>query len=174
MSSLPLFVCAATPQRNLCGLVFFLYNLSLLIKAGSNIAIMVHPKGKAEARKRFFATRFTTEMCRTFQEQGSCPYTFKCMFAHGHDDLRTEAMNEREGLTSANAVRRWLLSTHTDAEETGAVWCEKAHGSSDGSEHAMVKQDSGSSSLNKSRPWRHDPYSWVPFVHCTPAHTESG
>jgi len=35
------------------------------------------------------ASRYKTEMCRPFQENGSCKYGEKCQFAHGVEDLRT-------------------------------------------------------------------------------------
>lgn len=34
------------------------------------------------------ASRYKTEMCRPFQENGSCKYGEKCQFAHGVEDLR--------------------------------------------------------------------------------------
>merc|ERR1712077_25127 len=33
-------------------------------------------------------SRYKTEMCRPFQENGSCKYGEKCQFAHGVEDLR--------------------------------------------------------------------------------------
>jgi hypothetical protein len=35
------------------------------------------------------ASRYKTEMCRPFQENGSCKYGEKCQFAHGVQELRT-------------------------------------------------------------------------------------
>ena len=35
------------------------------------------------------ASRYKTEMCRPFQENGSCKYGEKCQLAHGVEDLRT-------------------------------------------------------------------------------------
>jgi len=35
------------------------------------------------------ASRYKTEMCRPFQESGSCKYGEKCQFAHGAHELRT-------------------------------------------------------------------------------------
>jgi len=31
---------------------------------------------------------YKTELCRTFMETGACPYSAKCQFAHGRDELR--------------------------------------------------------------------------------------
>lgn len=35
------------------------------------------------------ANRYKTEMCRPFQENGTCKYGDKCQFAHGNQELRT-------------------------------------------------------------------------------------
>lgn len=35
------------------------------------------------------STRYKTEMCRPFQENGVCKYGEKCQFAHGQQELRT-------------------------------------------------------------------------------------
>ncbi|KAM8861244.1 mRNA decay activator protein ZFP36L1 [Synchiropus picturatus] len=34
------------------------------------------------------STRYKTELCRTFEESGTCKYDAKCQFAHGMDELR--------------------------------------------------------------------------------------
>lgn len=34
------------------------------------------------------SNRYKTELCRSFQENGSCKYGNKCQFAHGEDELR--------------------------------------------------------------------------------------
>lgn len=31
--------------------------------------------------------KYKTELCRTYEEKGYCPYGGKCRFAHGRDDL---------------------------------------------------------------------------------------
>lgn len=35
------------------------------------------------------AQRYKTELCRSFQENGTCKYGEKCQFAHGHHELRS-------------------------------------------------------------------------------------
>lgn len=35
------------------------------------------------------SSRYKTELCRPFEENGFCKYGDKCQFAHGHDELRT-------------------------------------------------------------------------------------
>ncbi|XP_036974033.1 mRNA decay activator protein ZFP36L1 [Acanthopagrus latus] len=34
------------------------------------------------------STRYKTELCRTYEESGTCKYGTKCQFAHGYDELR--------------------------------------------------------------------------------------
>lgn len=34
------------------------------------------------------STRYKTELCRTYEESGTCKYGAKCQFAHGMDELR--------------------------------------------------------------------------------------
>ncbi|KMS94515.1 hypothetical protein BVRB_020640, partial [Beta vulgaris subsp. vulgaris] len=34
------------------------------------------------------ASKYKTEMCRLWSEQGQCPYNQKCQFAHGEPELR--------------------------------------------------------------------------------------
>ena len=141
---------------------------------------------KVEARKRLFATRFKTEMCRTYSAEGACPYEGRCMFAHGACDLRTEAMNERDGLTSALAVREWLdvISGVNSSVESGTPRTR-----SDSSSVSLCDESTprsppmlelctaalpttGTAVELGFRPkakaavsWRHEPYSWVmPFV----------
>mgnify|MGYP002345882633 CR=1 FL=1 len=31
--------------------------------------------------------KYKTELCRTFEEKGNCPYGHKCRVAHGKEDL---------------------------------------------------------------------------------------
>lgn len=39
--------------------------------------------------------KYKTELCATFSTQGWCPYTFKCRFAHGEDELRPRKRHPR-------------------------------------------------------------------------------
>lgn len=145
---------------------------------------------KVEARKRLFATRFKTEMCRTYSAEGACPYEGRCMFAHGAGDLRTEAMNERDGLTSALAVREWLDvisgvnssvesgTPRTRSDSSSASMCDESAPRSPpmlelctAALPTTAAAAAGAVELSL-RPkakaavsWRHEPYSWVmPFV----------
>jgi len=45
--------------------------------------------GPAGANAKVNTSRYKTEMCRPFQENGSCKYGEKCQFAHGFSELRT-------------------------------------------------------------------------------------
>jgi hypothetical protein len=55
--------------------------------------------------KPILAERFKTKMCQNYERTGSCRYEARCMFAHGHTDLRTKDMNLRDNLTSEEAIR---------------------------------------------------------------------
>lgn len=43
---------------------------------------------RAPASSPHISTRYKTELCRTYEESGSCKYGAKCQFAHGMDELR--------------------------------------------------------------------------------------
>lgn len=45
--------------------------------------------GPSNANAKVNTSRYKTEMCRPFQENGSCKYGEKCQFAHGLSELRT-------------------------------------------------------------------------------------
>ena len=47
------------------------------------------PAGAANAAPPpHISTRYKTELCRTYEESGTCKYGTKCQFAHGVDELR--------------------------------------------------------------------------------------
>ncbi|XP_067275423.1 mRNA decay activator protein ZFP36L1-like [Pseudorasbora parva] len=46
------------------------------------------PKVLGAATSAPMSTRYKTELCRTFEESGTCKYGAKCQFAHGMDELR--------------------------------------------------------------------------------------
>lgn len=41
------------------------------------------------------SSRYKTELCRPFEESGSCKYGEKCQFAHGREELRTVARHPK-------------------------------------------------------------------------------
>lgn len=41
------------------------------------------------------SSRYKTELCRPFEESGTCKYGDKCQFAHGHHELRTLARHPK-------------------------------------------------------------------------------
>lgn len=47
------------------------------------------PNSNDSQQQQNSSTRYKTEMCRPFQENGVCKYGEKCQFAHGHQELRT-------------------------------------------------------------------------------------
>lgn len=55
--------------------------------------------------KYLLAERYKTKMCRNYMTTGACPYTHRCMFAHGQQELRTTDMNVRDGLMTEEAIR---------------------------------------------------------------------
>lgn len=54
-------------------------------RAGPDVAAMVVPKQVAPAAP----TRYKTELCRPYEENGTCRYGNKCQFAHGKAELRS-------------------------------------------------------------------------------------
>ncbi|XP_043919026.1 mRNA decay activator protein ZFP36L1-like [Protopterus annectens] len=44
--------------------------------------------GTARSAPPATSTRYKTELCRTFEERGTCRYGEKCQFAHGQEELR--------------------------------------------------------------------------------------
>ncbi|XP_037632462.1 mRNA decay activator protein ZFP36L1 [Sebastes umbrosus] len=46
------------------------------------------PVSRDSAPSPHISTRYKTELCRTYEESGTCKYGAKCQFAHGMDELR--------------------------------------------------------------------------------------
>ncbi|XP_062241221.1 mRNA decay activator protein ZFP36L1-like [Platichthys flesus] len=46
------------------------------------------PVARPTAPSPHISTRYKTELCRTFEESGTCKYGAKCQFAHGMDEMR--------------------------------------------------------------------------------------
>ncbi|AWO99456.1 putative zinc finger protein 36 C3H1 type-like 1 [Scophthalmus maximus] len=65
------------PPPGLC-----LSNASISSSAASLAA------SRAAAPSPHISTRYKTELCRTFEESGTCKYGAKCQFAHGMDEMR--------------------------------------------------------------------------------------
>lgn len=53
----------------------------------------VRPVGTASRRRR--GQRYKTELCRQFEESGSCCYGPRCQFAHGRVELRSVARHPK-------------------------------------------------------------------------------
>lgn len=51
---------------------------------GQQLQEMLQPKPGSQIN----STRYKTELCRPFEENGSCKYGEKCQFAHGYHELR--------------------------------------------------------------------------------------
>jgi len=43
---------------------------------------------QTQQQQQSIQTRYKTELCRSYQENGICKYGEKCQFAHGHNELR--------------------------------------------------------------------------------------
>jgi hypothetical protein len=66
-------------------------------------------------RRRQFALRFKTQLCRSHAVDGGCLYKYKCVFAHGEAELRTEELNQQEGIVSEAAIRDWRRKNRLEA-----------------------------------------------------------
>nr|XP_019962885.1 PREDICTED: mRNA decay activator protein ZFP36L1-like [Paralichthys olivaceus] len=62
----------------------------LLPPPGFNISStsLSSPVARPTAPSPHISTRYKTELCRTYEESGTCKYGAKCQFAHGMDELR--------------------------------------------------------------------------------------
>ena len=47
------------------------------------------PQQQPQQQQPTASSRYKTELCRPFEENGHCKYGDKCQFAHGHDELRS-------------------------------------------------------------------------------------
>lgn len=54
----------------------------------SNTSLSAASPSRLPAPAPHISTRYKTELCRTFEESGTCKYGAKCQFAHGLDELR--------------------------------------------------------------------------------------
>ncbi|KAJ8257082.1 hypothetical protein COCON_G00192340 [Conger conger] len=60
----------------------------LLPPPGLSISTSSLSPPKSPASTPPISTRYKTELCRTYEESGTCKYGAKCQFAHGMDELR--------------------------------------------------------------------------------------
>ncbi|KAI1893366.1 hypothetical protein AGOR_G00123000 [Albula goreensis] len=61
---------------------------SLLPPPGLSISTSSLSSPKSPASTPPISTRYKTELCRTYEESGTCKYGAKCQFAHGMEELR--------------------------------------------------------------------------------------
>jgi hypothetical protein len=85
--------------------------------------------------------RFRTRLCRNHHPAPAgkqCPYRSRCMFAHGDDELRTPAMNFRDGLFTEAAIRAFqeVESARRRRRGAGAVAVTASVTSSSTRDHA--------------------------------------
>ncbi|XP_068639152.1 uncharacterized protein [Aristolochia californica] len=55
-------------------------------------------------------TSYKTEVCRSWEDLGTCPYDSKCLFAHGKEELRSTRQNKFKAEESAKLDSRSLPS----------------------------------------------------------------
>lgn len=121
-------------------------------------------QGPAEDnRRRVFAKRFRTELCRGFLATGACAYHSKCMFAHGEAELRTEQQNLDDGLVCESAIRAWKKQ-HRNRELRGAPPAAEVHHERTGS--AEERGSSNRSGCGCPQRYRRDPYAFVNVIVC--------
>lgn len=66
--------------------------------------------------KPVLAERYKTRLCDKYMETGGyCPYGIRCMFAHGHHELRTTEDNLRDGLVTESSIRRFRERYYLDS-----------------------------------------------------------
>ncbi|XP_054454573.1 mRNA decay activator protein ZFP36L1 [Anoplopoma fimbria] len=58
------------------------------LSSASLTSIASPSASRSPAPSPHISTRYKTELCRTFEESGTCKYGAKCQFAHGYDELR--------------------------------------------------------------------------------------
>ncbi|KAF1393507.1 hypothetical protein PFLUV_G00016710 [Perca fluviatilis] len=57
--------------------------------SNSSLSSLASPSAsRPQAPSPHISTRYKTELCRTYEESGTCKYGAKCQFAHGMDELR--------------------------------------------------------------------------------------
>jgi len=65
--------------------------------------------------RQVHASLYKTKACRKFMANGVCPYESRCMFAHSEKELRTVEMNEKDGLITEEAVKKFIQSLKKSA-----------------------------------------------------------
>jgi hypothetical protein len=61
-------------------------------------------KGSSGLQVPVNSSRYKTEMCRPYQENGTCKYGDKCQFAHGYAELRTISRHPKVVLTGESYI----------------------------------------------------------------------
>ncbi|KAM8852221.1 mRNA decay activator protein ZFP36L2 isoform 1-T1 [Synchiropus picturatus] len=60
-----------------------------LSESGERGALQQQQQQQKQPGAQINSTRYKTELCRPFEENGSCKYGEKCQFAHGYHELRS-------------------------------------------------------------------------------------
>lgn len=70
--------------------------------AGSQSGLSVDPTGNGPSANNRKLGLYKTELCRSWEEKGSCRYGPKCQFAHGEEEIRKVARHPKVGLCEAH------------------------------------------------------------------------
>jgi len=62
--------------------------------------------------KQINYSRYKTELCRQFSENGECKYGDKCQFAHGINDLKLLAITVKKATTSTSTATTITNTIH--------------------------------------------------------------
>ena len=65
-----------------------LINMNLASQAAVGAAATANGQNVAGVSKQINYSRYKTELCRQYSENGECKYGDKCQFAHGFGDLK--------------------------------------------------------------------------------------
>jgi hypothetical protein len=86
------------------------------------------PSGAAvPTHKPLLAERFKTKLCQKYESHGHCPYEARCMFAHGHHDMRSKEMNYRDNLVTEEAIKSFMAIRYGGAatEQTRSILADR-------------------------------------------------
>jgi len=62
--------------------------LAANLNSAQNLNTSLNSTSNSDSSKQINYSRYKTELCRQFSENGECKYGDKCQFAHGYNDLK--------------------------------------------------------------------------------------
>ena len=66
----------------------------------SSTGVAVDPSGNGPSANNRKLGLYKTELCRSWEEKGTCRYGPKCQFAHGEDEIRKVSRHPKVGVCS--------------------------------------------------------------------------